>query len=277
MIVIVRPAATPHAAMEPLAGRRALARLDEEVAKPISLSLAALERDLGTLPEDDENAIPMALLSPVGAARAPGLPAPARSPRPNRRPPPQRPPRDARRQSTAIFAGFERSTFSGAGLLGEAELAVGVDEETVLPLARDAAGAAGAAADTTLSLFVDVDVGELPLGADLPAEPTTARGASAAAAPARCASPARAPPRAAPPLAAGRDSVALLSGLARACAAGAPALDDDADGAAPRPPAAARPPPAAAPPAPRPPSRLRPPSASTSYFSSATRHAPAAR
>jgi hypothetical protein len=265
--------------MELFTGRRALARLTEDGAKPAaSLSLAALERDLGTLAKDDENASPLALLSPVGAPRASGLSAPARSPRPNRSPPPPRP-RDARRQSTAIFAGFERSAFGGAGLLGDAELAMGVDEEMVLPLARDAAGAAGAAAGAAaLSLFVDVDVGELPLGADLPAEPATARGASALAAPARCASPARAAPRAAPPPAAGRDSAALLSGLARACAAGAPALDDDADGAAPQPAAAAaRPPPAAASPAPRPPSRLRPPSASTSYFSSATRHAPAAR
>ena len=67
--------------MEPLAGRRALARLDEEVGvggkPPISLSLAALERDLGTLAEDDENASPLALLSPCGPARAPALPAPA--------------------------------------------------------------------------------------------------------------------------------------------------------------------------------------------------------
>ena len=72
---------------------------------------------------------------------------------------------DPRRQSTAIFSAFEKTT-SGMGLLGDSELAVGdEDMELLIPLAKSSAALA---AKGISNLWVDPDMEDAFLEEDLP-------------------------------------------------------------------------------------------------------------
>ena len=185
---------------------------------------------------------------------------------------------DPRRQSTAIFSAFEKTT-SGMGLLGDSELAVGdEDMELLIPLAKSSAALA---AKGISNLWVDPDMEDAFLEEDLP-EPSLEVLEAAAGACAEAPSPQPSP------IFSLRDSIAIENGFFDAYRS-SPGLDsvkeeellspreeetlETTTTMAPIEQITASPPKQSSPdrpkqqPVARKPSRLRPPSSTSSFFS----------